>query len=51
MGPRVISMLLIVLAAQPSGPRTAPQPHSSLTAARLAILAAEDRRAPDGRGP
>jgi len=42
-------MLLVVLAAQPGGPRTAPQSLSSLTAARLAILAAEDRRAPEAR--
>jgi hypothetical protein len=42
-------MILVVLAAQPGGPRTAPQSLSSLTAARLAILAAEDRRAPEAR--
>ena len=49
MESRVISVLLIVLAAQPGGPRTATQSLSSLTATRLAILAAEDRRAPDAR--
>ena len=48
MEPKAISVLLIALAAQPS-PRTAPPSLSSLTATRLAILAAEDRRAPDAR--
>jgi cyclophilin family peptidyl-prolyl cis-trans isomerase len=49
MEPKAISVFLIALAAQPSGPRTAPPSLSSLTATRLAILAAEDRRAPDAR--
>ena len=49
MGPKVISVLLMMLATQPSGPRAAPQSLLSLTATRLAILAAEDRRAPDAR--
>jgi peptidyl-prolyl cis-trans isomerase B (cyclophilin B) len=42
-------MLLVVLAAGPSGRTTAAQSLSGLTAARLAILAAEDRRAPEAR--
>jgi peptidyl-prolyl cis-trans isomerase B (cyclophilin B) len=48
-GHRAASMLVVVLAVQPSGPRTAPQSLSGLTAARLAIQAAEDRRAPEAR--
>jgi cyclophilin family peptidyl-prolyl cis-trans isomerase len=49
MGSRVISVLLMMLAAQPGGRSAAPQSLPSLTATRLAILAAEDRRAPDAR--
>ena len=45
----MISVLLMMLAAQPGGRSAAPQSLPSLTATRLAILAAEDRRAPDAR--